>query len=158
MTGFISGADRQQTTLLPECLEDWVDESNPVRAVDVFVEALDLRELGFTSVDPAGTGRPAYHPSPLLNHLIVAHEVTNVGTDKAQLANMASQAKDVFETESLEAVADRGYFKREEILACEQGRITVTRPTSDLCRHQEEGVGRQLQERRTIGPRAIPGA
>jgi transposase len=43
MKGFVQGTDRQQTTLLPECLDDWVDESNPVRAVDVFVEALELR-------------------------------------------------------------------------------------------------------------------
>src|SRR5665811_1211440 len=66
MKGFVQGADRQQTTLLPECLDDWVDESNPVRAVDVFVDALELRDLGFGGVDPAATGRPAYHPSPML--------------------------------------------------------------------------------------------
>ena len=59
MTRFVQGMDRQQTTLLPECLDDFIDESNPVRAVDVFVDALDLRDLGFTSVDPAETaGRP----------------------------------------------------------------------------------------------------
>jgi len=50
MKGFVQGADRQQTTLLPECLDDWVDESNAVRAVDVFVDALELRELGFDGV------------------------------------------------------------------------------------------------------------
>src|ERR1700739_1387618 len=65
MKGFVQGADRQQTTLLPECLDDWVDESNPVRAVDVFVDALELRELGFDGVPPAATGRPGYHPSPM---------------------------------------------------------------------------------------------
>ena len=59
MTGFVAGADRGQAALLPECLDDWVDESNPVRAVDVFVDALDLRDLGFAGVDPAATGRPA---------------------------------------------------------------------------------------------------
>src|SRR5713101_111263 len=58
MKGFVQGADRQQTTLLPECLDDWVGESNPVRAVDVFVDALELRDLGFDGVDPAATGRP----------------------------------------------------------------------------------------------------
>src|SRR5438552_18861162 len=63
MKGFVQGADRQQTTLLPECLDDWVGESNPVRAVDVFVDALELRDLGIDGVDPAATGRPAYHPS-----------------------------------------------------------------------------------------------
>jgi len=51
---------------LPECLDDWVDESNPVRAVDVFVDALELHDLGFDGVDPAATGQPAYHPSPML--------------------------------------------------------------------------------------------
>src|SRR5260221_11171638 len=64
MQGFVQGADRQQTTLLPECLDDWVDEGNSIRAVDVFVDALELRDLGFDGVDPAATGRPAYHPSP----------------------------------------------------------------------------------------------
>src|SRR4051794_38373303 len=325
MKGFVEGADRQQTTLLPECLDDWVDGSNPVRAVDVFVDALELCELGFDGVTPAATGRPGYHPSAMLklyiygylnrvqssrrlereagrnleviwltgrlvpdhktiadfrkdngpaikkvcaqfvalcrqmgllakasvaidgskfkavnsrdnnftkgkmerrlaqieesvarylsqldtadrqtvageapseelaarttrlkdklikleeevkrlkaiekqmlatpdqqisftdpdsrsmatsgrsgmvgynvqvavdttNHLIVAHEVTNVGTDKSQLANMANKAKAALEAESLEAFADRGYFKGEEILACEEAGITVTLP------------------------------
>jgi transposase len=63
MAGFVEGADRSQATLLPECLDDWVDESNPVRFIDAFVEALDLRELGFSGLDPAETGRPAYHPA-----------------------------------------------------------------------------------------------
>ncbi len=63
MVGFIEGADRAQPTLLPECLDDWVDESNPVRFIDAFVEGLDLKELGFIGVDAAETGRPAYHPS-----------------------------------------------------------------------------------------------
>ena len=69
MKGFVEGADRQQTLLLPECLDDWVDESNPVRAVDVFVDALELRELGFDGVTPAATGRPGYHPSPIAQAL-----------------------------------------------------------------------------------------
>jgi transposase len=63
MPGFVAGTDRGQATLLPECLEDWVDDSNPVRVIDAFVEMLDLRDVGFTRVDPADTGRPAYHPS-----------------------------------------------------------------------------------------------
>ena len=73
MKGFVQGADRQQTTLLPECLDDWVDESNPVRAVDVFVNALELRDLGFDGVDPAATGRPGYHPSPMLKLYIYGY-------------------------------------------------------------------------------------
>src|SRR6187399_658624 len=73
MKGFVQGADRRQTTLLPECLDDWVDESNPVRAVDVFVDALELRELGFDGVTPAATGRPGYHPSPMLKLYIYGY-------------------------------------------------------------------------------------
>src|ERR1700704_5508354 len=73
MAGFVAGLDRGQATLLPECLEDWVDESNPVRAVDVFVDALELRDLGFDGVDPAATGRPAYHPSPMLKLYIYGY-------------------------------------------------------------------------------------
>jgi len=63
MAGFVEGADRAQSTLLPECLDDWVDESNPVRFIDAFVDGLDLKALGFAGVHPADTGRPAYHAS-----------------------------------------------------------------------------------------------
>src|SRR5437899_3955587 len=73
MQGFVQGADRQQTTLLPECLDDWVDEGNSIRAVDVFVDALELRDLGFDGVDPAATGRPAYHPSSMLKLYIYGY-------------------------------------------------------------------------------------
>jgi transposase len=66
MKRFIEGADRGQSTLFPECLDDWVDEDNPVRVIDAFVDALDLAELSFEGVEPAETGRPAYHPSALL--------------------------------------------------------------------------------------------
>jgi Transposase DDE domain len=62
------------------------------------------------------------------HHLIVAHEVTNVGSDRSQLAAMAKEAKAVLQTERLDAVADRGYFNGEEILACEQAEIAVTLP------------------------------
>jgi transposase len=321
MKRFVLGMDRAQSTLLPGCLDDFIDESNPVRAIDAFVDALALAELGFDGVLPAATGRPSYHPSVLLklyiygylnrvqssrrlereagrsveamwllgqlapdhktvadfrkdncsalrkvcarfielcremgllttasvaidgskfkavnnrdknftrakverrraqlaesvarylsqldtadrqeptealaakttrlkeklaklkeemaklaayekqmlassdqqisltdpdsrsmatsgrgsgvvgynvqvaveteHHLIVTHEVTNSGSDRAQLANVAKQAKSVLETETLEAVADRGYFNSPEILACHDAGITVTLP------------------------------
>jgi transposase len=321
MRRFVEGTDRGQSTLFPECLEDWIGENNPVRAIDVFVEELNLAELGFSGVEPEATGRPAYHPSVLLklyiygylnrvqssrrlereagrnvevmwltgrlapdhktiadfrkdngpairkvcaqfvalcrelglltaasvaidgskfkavnnrdknftrtkmerrlaqieesvarylsqldtadlqepsealaaktahlkeklaklateverlkaiekemlaspdqqisltdpdsrsmatsgrgsgvvgynvqvavdteHHLIVAHEVTNTGSDRSQLANIASQAKEVLGADHLDAVADRGYFNSPEILACEQANITVTLP------------------------------
>jgi transposase len=321
MRRFVEGTDRGQSTLIPECLEDWIDEDNSVRVIDVFVDELDLAELGFSGVDPEATGRPSYHPSVLLklyiygylnrvqssrrlereagrnvevmwltgrlvpdhktiadfrkdngpairkvcarfvelcremgliakasvaidgskfkavnnrdknftrakverrraqleesvarylsqldtadrqepsealaiktdrlkeklakleeemeklaaiekrmlaapdqqisltdpdsrsmatsgrgsgvvgynvqvaveteHHLIVTHEVTNSGSDRAQLANVAKQAKAVLQTETLEAVADRGYFNSPELLACHEAGITVTLP------------------------------
>jgi transposase len=321
MKRFVEGMDRGQSTLFPECLDDWICEDNPVRVIDAFVEELDLAELRFSGVDPEVTGRPSYHPSVLLklyiygylnrvqssrrlereagrnvevmwltgrlvpdhktiadfrkdngaairkvcaqfvaicreigllttasvaidgskfkavnnrdknftrakmerrlaqieesvarylsqldtadlqepsealaaktahlkeklaklaselqrlkaiekamlaspdqqisltdpdsrsmatsgrgsgvvgynvqvavdteHHLIVTHEVTNTGSDRTQLANVASQAKDVLGADHLDVVADRGYFNGPEILACEQADITVTLP------------------------------
>ena len=320
MTRFVQGGDRGQSTLLPEALDDWVGDDNPVRVIDAFVDALDLSALGF-DVTPAATGRPSYHPATLLklyiygylnrvhssrrlereagrnvevmwllarlapdfktiadfrrdngsgikkvcarfvevcremgllakasvaidgskfkavnnrdknftrgkvdrrrtqmeesvarylaaldtadrqepseilelkktrikerlanlsvemaklaaiekqllaspdqqvsftdpdsrsmatsgrgsgvvgynvqtavdteNHLIIAHEVTQSGSDRSQLANMAQQAKAVLEADALDVVADRGYFSGEEILACEKAGISVTLP------------------------------
>ena len=63
MKRFVEGMDRGQSTLFPECLEDWIGEDNPVRVIDAFVEGLDLAELRFDGVDPERTGRPSYHPS-----------------------------------------------------------------------------------------------
>ena len=332
MGRFITSADRSQTTLFPPCVDDWIAEDNPVRAVDAFVAVLDLGELGFAGVEPAATGRPAYHPSVLLklyiygylnrvqssrrlereadrnvelmwligrlvpdhktiadfrrdngeairqvcgrfvllcrqmgllaggsvaidgskfkavnnrdrnftkaklerrrqqieesvarylaqldtadrqeptdvlvaktdrlkekitrleqemerldgleaqmlaspdrqisltdpdarsmsssgrgtgvvgynvqtavdteHHLIVTHEVTNIGTDRAQLSGMAKKARAVLEVERLDVVADRGYFASEEILASEQAGITVTLPKPMTSRAKAEG-------------------
>jgi transposase len=332
MKRFVEGADRGQSTLFPECLEDWIEEDNPVRVIDVFVDELDLGELGFGGVDPKATGRPSYHPSALLklyvygylnrvqssrrlereagrnvevmwltgrlvpdhktiadfrkdngrairqvctrfvalcrtmglfaeasvaidgskfkavnnrdknftrakmqrrmaqieesvarylhqldsadrqepslaraiktirvkekiaklkeemqrlealdvrmlatpdqqisltdpdarsmatsgrgsgvvgynvqvavdtkNHLIVTHEVTNVGNDRSQLASVAKQTKDTLETETLDVVADRGYFNSAEILACEEAGITVTLPKPMTSGAKSEG-------------------
>ena len=65
MKRFIEGEPRTQVTLFPVCVEDYVGEDNAVRVVDVFVEALDLRAMGFSGIGPAKTGRPAYHPAVL---------------------------------------------------------------------------------------------
>ena len=69
MRGRIAG----RATLFPECLEDWIDEDNPVRVIDVFVDELDLGELGFDGVAPEATGRPSYHPSVLLKLYIYGY-------------------------------------------------------------------------------------
>jgi len=337
MAGFIGGVDRGQFSLLPGSLDDWVEENNPVRVIDAFVEMLDLKDLGFETVDPAGIGRPGYHPSIHLklyiygylyrvqssrrleleagrnlevmwllgrlapdfktiadfrkdngpaikkvcarfvelcrrmgllakasvaidgskfkavnnrdknftvakverrraqleksvarylaqldtadlqdpsetvtlkkthlkekleklksemqkleaiekqvlaspgkqisltdpdsrsmatsgrgsgvvgynvqtavdteNHLIVAHEVTNVGNDTAHLANIAGQAKEVLQAGKLEAIADRGYFDGDQILACEEAGIAMTLPKPMRSGSKSEGrFGRQ---------------
>jgi len=332
MKRFVEGSDRGQWTLLPECLDDWIDENNPVRVIDAFVDALDLVDLGFEGIEPAATGRPSYHPSVLLklyiygylnlvqssrrlereagrnvevmwllgrlvpdhktvadfrkdngrairkvcarfvelcremnllatasvaidgskfkavnnrdrnftraklerrrtqleesvarylsqldtadrqepsealvtkttrlkekltklgeemqrldglearmlaapdqqisltdpdsrsmatsgrgsgvvgynvqvavdteHHLIVMHEVTNVGTDRSQLAHVAKETKAVLEANTLDVVADRGYFSSEEILACEEAGITVTLPKPMTSNSKAEG-------------------
>jgi len=73
MGRFIEGEARSQSTLFPQRLEDWIAEDNPVRAVDAFVEELDLAELGFAGAAPAETGRPAYHPAMLLKIYIYGY-------------------------------------------------------------------------------------
>ena len=73
MKRFVEGIDRGQSTLFPERLEDWIGEDNPVRVIEVFVEILDLGELGFAGVDPKATGRPGYHPSVLLKLYIYGY-------------------------------------------------------------------------------------
>src|SRR6516165_6532080 len=332
MRRFVEGTDRGQSTLFPECLGDWISEDNPVRVIDVFVDELDLAELGFNGVEPEVTGRPSYHPSVLLklyiygylnriqssrrlereagrnvevmwltgrlapdhktiadfrkdnggairqvcsrfvvlcrrmgllaqasvaidgskfkavnnrdknftrakmarrtaqieesvarylqqldsadrqgpsealetkttrlkekiaklkeemqrlhaleirmlatpdqqisltdpdarsmatsgrgsgvvgynvqtavdtkHHLIITHEVTNIGTDRSQLASVAKEAKATLETQSLDVVADRGYFSSEEILACAEAGITVTLPKPMTSNSEAEG-------------------
>ncbi|MFT4560315.1 MAG: transposase [Gammaproteobacteria bacterium] len=66
MKRFIEGDHRDQKTLLPDCLEDFVSEDNPVRLVDVFTDGLNLEQLGFESASPAATGRPGCHAATLL--------------------------------------------------------------------------------------------
>jgi transposase len=73
MKRFIAGVDRGQITLFPERLNDWIGEDNPVRVVDVFVDELDLGDLGFDRVAPETTGRPGYHPSVLLKLYIYGY-------------------------------------------------------------------------------------
>ena len=66
MKRFIEGEERSQVTLLPECLDDYIGEDNPVRVVDAFVDELQLQLLGFDGAEPAATGRPSYHSAVLL--------------------------------------------------------------------------------------------
>src|ERR1700722_14969007 len=73
MKRFIEGEDRSQSTLFPEQLDDYIAEDNPVRVIDVFVDELDLKGLGFEGIQPEVTGRPAYHPASLLKIYIYGY-------------------------------------------------------------------------------------
>lgn len=73
MARFIEGADRDQVTLFPDRLEDWIDEDHLVRVIDLFVDEIDLSEVGFVRAVPASTGRPGYHPSCLLKLFIYGY-------------------------------------------------------------------------------------
>ena len=64
MKRFVEGTDRGQSTLFPECLEDWIDDDNPVRVIDVFVDALDLAAVGFSGVHPEAIRRLAVRHAP----------------------------------------------------------------------------------------------
>ena len=73
MKRYVEGEDRSQATLFPERLDDYIAEDNPVRVIDVFVDELDLFELGFEGMEPEATGRPAYHPATLLKIYIYGY-------------------------------------------------------------------------------------
>lgn len=73
MKRFIEGRDRSQVTLLPECLDDYIAEDNPIRVIDAFVEELDLGAMGFEGATPASTGRPSYAPAVLLEIYIYGY-------------------------------------------------------------------------------------
>lgn len=73
MARFVEGVARGQVSLFPALLDDYVVEDNPVRAVDAFVDGLDLAKLGFTNTEPLGTGRPGYHPAVMLKIYIYAY-------------------------------------------------------------------------------------
>src|SRR5262252_3953885 len=73
MKRYVEGEDRSQSTLFPEHLDDYIAEDNPVRAIDVFVDELDLEKLGFDGMQPEVTGRPAYHPTTLLKIYIYGY-------------------------------------------------------------------------------------
>ena len=72
MSGFIQGARRTQATLFPDRLDDYITEENTIRAIDAFVDSLDLLELGYKTVS-ADTGRPAYHPSTTLKLFLYSY-------------------------------------------------------------------------------------
>ena len=91
MGRFVMGADRSQMTFLPECLDDWVGEDNPVHVIEAFVGALDLPALGFVGAIAKATGRPSYHPAVLLRLYIYGY--LNRGHCHANVLLRATRSK-----------------------------------------------------------------
>ena len=125
-------------TRLREKLAKLEEEVKRLAAIEKALLASPAKQISLTDPDcrsmatsGRGSGMVAYNVQSAVdttNHLIVAHEVTNVGTDRSQLATMAQAAKAALRSDNLDVVADRGYFKGEEILACEQAGVAVTLP------------------------------
>jgi Transposase DDE domain len=139
-------ADRQEAsetielkkTRLKEKLTKLKSEMAKLEAIEKQVLAAPDQQISLTDPDSRsmatsgrGSGVVGYNVQTAVdteNHLIVAHEVSNVGSDRSQLASTAKAAKEAMGTETLEAVADRGYFNGEEIKTCDDAGITVTLP------------------------------
>src|SRR5438552_1051434 len=150
-------ADRQEpsealaakTAHLKEKIAKLASEVERLKAIEKEMLASPDQQISLTDPDSRsmatsgrGSGTVGYNVQVAVDtehHLIVAHEVTNSGSDRAQLANMARQAKAVLQTETLEAVADRGYLSGPEILACHEAGITVTLPKPHTSGAKSEG-------------------
>ena len=127
-----------KTAHLKEKLVKLESEMQRLAAMEKLMLASPDQQISLTDPDSRsmatsgrGSGVVGYNVQVAVDtqhHLIITHEVTNDGSDRAQLANIASQAKDVLGVDELEAVADRGYYSGEEILACDKAGIAVTLP------------------------------
>src|SRR6202022_986858 len=127
-------------THLKEKLEKLKSEMQRLEGVEKQVLASPDKQISLTDPDSRsmatsgrGSGIVGYNVQTAVDakhHLIVAHEVTNVGNDRTQLSKMAEQAKTAMGADTLDVLADRGYFKGEEILACEAIGVTPFVPKS----------------------------
>jgi len=153
--GQIASADRQDNLVAKdktERLENKIvtlkKEIERLNEIEVQLLATDDKQLSLTDPDARsmktrGAGIVGYNVQTAVDdkhHLIVAHEVTNVGHDRAQLKNMATQAKDAMATDELTIVADRGYFNGEEIKACEDAGIKTYLPKCQTSGNQAKGL------------------
>jgi hypothetical protein len=150
-------ADRQEptealvmkTTRLKEKLAKLSEEMRRLEELEARMLAAPDRQISLTDPDSRsmatsgrGSGVVGYNVQVAVDtehHLIVTHEVTNVGSDRSQLARIAKQAKATLHAETLEAVADRGYYNGEQIVACDDAGITVTLPKPMTSNAKAEG-------------------
>jgi transposase len=138
-----------KTAQLKEKLVKLEDEMQRLAAMEKLMLASPDQQISLTDPDSRsmatsgrGSGVVGYNVQVAVDtkhHLIVAHEVTNDGSDRAQLGNIACQAKQALGVNELQAVADRGYFNSEEILACDKAGITVTLPKPMTSNAKAEG-------------------
>jgi hypothetical protein len=153
----LDSADRQgpsevletKTTRLKEKIAKLKEEMQRLHALEIRMLATPDQQISLTDPDARsmatsgrGSGVVGYNVQTAVDtkhHLIITHEVTNVGTDRSQLARVAKEAKATLETESLDVVADRGYFSGEEILTCVEAGITVTLPKPMTSNSKAEG-------------------
>ncbi len=155
--GQLDTADRQEpsetlalkTTRLKEKLAKLESEMQRLAAIEKQMLTSPDQQISLTDPDARsmatsgrGSGVVGYNVQVAVDtkhHLIVTHEVTNVGTDRSQLANVAKETKTTLEATSLDVVADRGYFSSGQILACEEAGITVTLPKPMTSNSKTEG-------------------
>jgi transposase len=153
----LDSADRQEpsearetkTTRLKDKIAKLKQEVQRLHGLKARMLAAPDQQISLTDPDSRsmatsgrGSGVVGYNVQVAVDtehHLIITHEVTNVGSDRAQLAHMAKQTKATLEAESLDVIADRGYFSGEEILACDQAGITVTLPKPMTSNAKAEG-------------------
>jgi transposase len=153
--GQITSADRLddsvakgKTERLESKIEKLKKEIERLNIIEVQLQASPDKQISLTDPDArsmisAGNGMVGYNVQTAVDtkhHLIVAHEVTNVGNDRAQLANMARQAKAALEVDALTAVADRGYYSGQEIKSCGEANIDVYLPKSETSGNQAKGL------------------
>ena len=153
----LDSADRQEPSLaratktvrLQDKIATLKDEMQRLEKLEARMLATPDRQVSLTDPDARsmatsgrGSGMVGYNVQAAVDtrhHLIVAHEVTNVGTDRAQLSHMAKRTRAALETDKLEVVADRGYFSGTEILACHKAGITVTLPKPQTSGNRAKG-------------------
>jgi len=155
--GEITSADRREgeaATAKADRLESKIaalrEEIHTLKKLEVRMLATPDQQISLTDPDARamrtagrGTDIVGYNVQTAVDtrhHLIVAHEVTNVGNDRAQLANMAKQAKEATHCDDLSVVADRGYFSGDEILACDKAGITTYVPKTQTSNNQAKGL------------------
>jgi transposase len=153
----LDSADRQEpsvalamrTTRLKEKIAKLEEEMKRLEALDVERRKAPDQQISLTDPDARsmatsgrGSGVVGYNvqvAADTKHHLIVTHEVTNVGNDRAQLSPMAKETKATLDVDELDVVADRGYFDSQEILACDEAGITVTLPKPMTSRAKKQG-------------------